>query len=414
MFLKGSSAAARKNHTLSSQKGEKELKIHEYQAKSLFAEFGIPVPKGRVVKTPTEAKDIATELGGKVVLKSQVHAGGRGKAGGIKTAASNQAAKIAAEMIGKQLITHQTGPEGVPVNALLIEEALDVDRELYLAIIMDSITRTPVIIASEAGGMDIEEIASTSPEKIIRTHIDPGMLDFQPFMAREIAFGLNLKPEQIRPATALITGLYRLFRSTDCSLAEINPLVVTTDGRLLALDAKLNFDDNALYRHKDIGALHDTTQEDRLEVEAKSKGIENYVKLNGTIGNLVNGAGLAMAVMDTLKLAGGTPANFLDIGTVNDPNRVVNALRIIIADPSVKSVLINIFGGMTRVDTIATGIVEAYKEMEINVPVVVRLAGTNLAEGERILDESGLNLIRAHTFREAAEKAVAASEGKLS
>ena len=390
------------------------MKVHEHQAKSLFAEFGIPVPKGSVIKRPEEAKQIAAELGGKVVLKAQVHAGGRGKAGGIKTTTAHEAAKVAAEMLGERLVTHQTGPEGVPVNALLVEEALDTERELYLGIVIDSTTGMPVIMASEAGGMDIEEIASTSPEKIIRTHIDPRMLDFQPFMGRQIAFGLNLKPDQIRPATALISGLYRLFRAKDCSLAEINPLVVTTDGRLLALDAKLNFDDNALYRHKDIAELRDTEQENPLEVEAKSKGIENYVKLDGDVGIVVNGAGLAMAVMDTLKLAGGSPANFLDIGTVNDPKRVVNAFRILSVDPHVKSVLVNIFGGMARVDTIAAGIVGAYKEMEIKAPVVVRLAGTNVAEGERILNESRLNLIRANTFREAADKAVAAAAGKLS
>ncbi|MCL0036224.1 ADP-forming succinate--CoA ligase subunit beta [Dehalococcoidia bacterium] len=390
------------------------MKIHEYQAKTLFAEFGIPVPKGGVAKTASEAREIAAELGGKVVLKAQVHAGGRGKAGGIKTAESPEGvAKVAAGMLGRRLVTHQTGPEGAPVDAILVEEALDTRRELYLSIIINSATGTPVIIASEAGGMEIEELAGESPEKIIRTCIDPGMLEFQPFAARRIAFGLSLEAEQIRPAIALISGLYRLFRARDCSLAEINPLVVTTDGRLLALDAKLDFDDNALYRHKDIAALRDTDQENPLEVDAKSKGIENYIKLDGDIGIVVNGAGLAMSVMDALKLAGGSPANFLDIDTVNDPRRVVNAFRILSADPDVKSVLVNIFGGMARVDTIATGIVEAHKEMDIKSPVVVRLAGTNLAEGERILSESGLNLIRAKTFREAADKAVAAAAGNL-
>ncbi|MCL0076085.1 ADP-forming succinate--CoA ligase subunit beta [Dehalococcoidia bacterium] len=390
------------------------MKIHEYQAKILFAEFGIPVPKGRAAKTASEAREIAAELGGRVVLKAQVHAGGRGKAGGIKTAEfPDEAAKVAARMLGRRLVTHQTAPEGAPVGAILVEEALDTRRELYLSIIIDSATGTPVIMASEAGGMEIEELAGESPEKIIRTCIDPGMLEFQPFVARRIAFSLNLEAEQIRPATALVSGLYRLFRARDCSLAEINPLVVTTDGRLLALDAKLDFDDNALYRQKDIAALRDSDQENPLEVDAKGKGIDNYVKLDGNIGIVVNGAGLAMSVMDTLKLAGGSPANFLDIGTVNDPRRVVNAFRILSADPNVKSVLVNIFGGMARVDTIATGIVEAHKEMDIKSPVVVRLAGTNLAEGERILSESGLNLIRAKTFREAADKAVAAAAGNL-
>jgi len=391
------------------------VKAHEYQAKSLFAEFGIPIPRGKVAKTPAEARAIAAELKGKVVLKAQVHAGGRGKAGGIKIANSpDEAANLAATLLGKKLITHQTGPEGVPINSILVEEALENERELYMSIIIDAATAMPVIMASQAGGMDIEEVASKTPEKIIRTHIDPGMLGFQSFMARQIAFGLNLKPEQVKQAVPLITGLYRLFIAKDCSLAEINPLVVTKDGRLLALDAKLNFDDNALYRRKEIAALRDTSQEDPLEVAAKSQGIENYVKLDGNIGNLVNGAGLAMAVLDTLKLAGGNPANFLDIGTINDPNRVITALKIITADKDVKAVLVNIFGGMTRVDAIATGIVEAFKVIDIKVPFVVRLAGTNLAEGERILDQSGLKLIRAKTFREAAEKAVAAAAGKSS
>lgn len=391
------------------------MKAHEYQAKSLFAQFGIPVPRGRLVRTGPEAAAAAAELGGRVVLKAQVHAGGRGKAGGINVAASpDEAASLAVSLLGRRLITHQTGPEGVPINALLVEEALETERELYLAMVIDGATGMPVVMASEAGGMDIEEVSSKTPEKIIRTHVDPAMLDFQPFIARRIAFGLNLGHEQVKQAIPVISGLYRLLLAKDCSLAEINPLVVTRDGRLLALDAKLNFDDNALFRHKDIAALRDTTQEDPLEVEAKSKGIENYVKLDGDIGNLVNGAGLAMTVLDALKLAGGRAANFLDIGTINDPNRVITALRIITADRNVKAVLINIFGGMTRVDVIASGIVEAFKTIDIKVPFVVRLAGTNLAEGERILAESGLNVIRAKTFREAAEKAVAAAAGKIS
>ncbi|MCL0065530.1 ADP-forming succinate--CoA ligase subunit beta [Dehalococcoidia bacterium] len=390
------------------------MKIHEYQAKNLLAEFGIPVPRGQVARTAAESREIAAELGGKVVIKAQVHAGGRGKAGGIKIAESpDEAARVADWLLGRRLVTHQTDPEGASVDAVLVEEALDIQRELYLGIIIDSVTGTPVIMASEAGGMEIEELAGESPEKIIRTCIDPGMLEFQPFMARRIAFSLNLEAEQIRPATALISGLYRLFRARDCSLAEINPLVVTTDRRMLALDAKIDFDDNALYRHKDIAALRDTDQENPLEVDARGKGIENYVKLDGDIGIVVNGAGLAMSVMDTLKLAGGRPANFLDIGTVNDPRRVVNAFRILFADPNVKSVLVNIFGGMARVDSIATGIVEAHKEMDIKSPVVVRLAGTNVAEGERILSESGLKLIRAKSFREAADKAVASAAGNI-
>ncbi len=390
------------------------MKIHEYQAKGLFAEFGISIPKGKVATTATEAGAFAAELGEKVVIKAQVHAGGRGKAGGVKITGSYDTVKVAGEMLGTRLKTHQTGPEGVPINSLLVEETLDIDRELYLAIVIDSASGCPMIMASEAGGMDIEEVAANTPEKIITARIDPGVMFFQPFIARKIAFGLNLSPALVKQAVPLISGLCRLFQTKDCSMVEINPLVVTKDGRLLALDAKINFDDNALYRHKKISAMYDESQEDILEVEAKAKGIENYIKLDGDIANLVNGAGMAMATMDTLKLAGGNPANFLDIGTINDPARVVNAFKILTADPGVKAVLVNIFGGMTRVDVIAEGVVEAFKQIGIKVPVVVRLAGTNLAEGEKILEESGLDLIRANTFQEAAEKAVAAAAGKLS
>ena len=390
------------------------MKIHEYQAKNLFAEFGIPVPRGKVARKATEAGAFAAELGEKVVLKAQVHAGGRGKAGGVRITGSYDAVKVAGEMLGTKLVTHQTGPEGVPINALLVEETLDIERELYLAIVVDSAAGVPMIMASEAGGMDIEEVAAKTPEKIITAHIDPSMMFFQPFIARKIAFGLNLSPALVRQAVPLISGLCRLFQTKDCSMVEINPLVVTDDSRLLALDAKINIDDNALYRHKKISAMYDESQEDPLEVEAKSKGIENYIKLDGDIANLVNGAGMAMATMDTLKLAGGNPANFLDIGTINDPARVVNAFRILTADPGVKAVFVNIFGGMARADVIATGIVKAFEEIEIKVPVVVRLAGTNLSEGEKVLDESGLDLIRATAFQEVAEKAVAAAAGKLS
>ena len=375
------------------------MKIHEYQAKNLFAEFGIPVPRGKVARKATEAGAFAAELGEKVVLKAQVHAGGRGKAGGVRITGSYDAVKVAGEMLGTKLVTHQTGPEGVPINALLVEETLDIERELYLAIVVDSAAGVPMIMASEAGGMDIEEVAAKTPEKIITAHIDPSMMFFQPFIARKIAFGLNLSPALVRQAVPLISGLCRLFQTKDCSMVEINPLVVTDDSRLLALDAKINIDDNALYRHKKISAMYDESQEDPLEVEAKSKGIENYIKLDGDIANLVNGAGMAMATMDTLKLAGGNPANFLDIGTINDPARVVNAFRILTADPGVKAVFVNIFGGMARADVIATGIVKAFEEIEIKVPVVVRLAGTNLSEGEKVLDESGLDLIRATAFQ---------------
>ncbi len=388
------------------------MKIHEYQAKKLLAEFGIPVPRGEVAVTGEEAERIAKGMGGRVVVKAQVHAGGRGKAGGIKTAESPKEAKQFAQgMIGKNLVTHQTGPQGIPVASVLVEEVVDGERQLYLGVVMDSASQRPVVIASEAGGMEIEEIAQKFPEKILKSFIDPAR-GFSPYQARELAFGMKLGGEQFKSAVALIPNLYRLFKAKDCSLAEINPLVTATDGRLLALDAKVNIDDSALFRHPEIVALRDPSQEDALEVEAKSKGVENYVKLDGNIGIVVNGAGLAMAVMDTLKLAGGKPANFLDIGTVNRSDRVVNAFRILSADPNVKVVLVNIFGGMARVDVIATGLVDVARELGDRMPpTVVRLAGTKVAEGERILAQSGLEFIRATTFREAAEKAVASAKG---
>lgn len=385
------------------------MKAHEYQAKQLMSGFGVPVPGGAVAKTAAEAKKVAADLGGKVVVKAQVHAGGRGKAGGIKVVSSpEEAEKAAAELIGRRLVTHQTSAEGVPINSVLIEEAIDIVRELYLGIVIDNAEGLPVIMASEAGGMDIEEIARTSPEKILKAYVDPGV-GVHAYRARKMAFDLNLEPEQRRPVTEIITNLCRLFQEKDCSLAEINPLVVTADGRVLAADAKLNFDDNAAFRRKDVVALRDTSQEDPLEVEAKSRGIENYIKLDGDVGCLVNGAGLAMAVLDLLKQAGGGAANFLDIGTINDPERVVQAIEIINSDPDVKAILVNIFGGMARVDVIAQGIVAVSKKIDIKVPFVVRLAGTNVDEGERILSESGLNLIRAYSFQEAADKAVEAA-----
>ena len=384
------------------------MKAHEYQAKQLMAEFGVPVPRGSVAKTPAEARKIATDLGGKVVVKAQVHAGGRGKAGGIKVVSSpDEAEQAARKLLGSSLVTHQTGPQGVPVSAVLVEEAIDIKRELYLSIVIDGVAGLPVIMASEAGGMDIEEVARTTPEKILKTYVYPG-IGVRPYLVRSLAYGLNLASEQMKSGTDLITNLYKLFQAKDCSLAEINPLVVTADGRVLAADAKLNFDDNASYRQKAIEALRDISQEDPLEVEAKGKGIENYIKLDGSIGCLVNGAGLAMAVLDLLRQEGGNAANFLDIGTINDPERVVQAIGIINSDPNVKAMLINIFGGMARTDVIAQGLVTAHKRMEIKVPVVVRLAGTNVAQGNKILDESGLKLIRASNFREAAQKTVAA------
>ena len=387
------------------------MKIHEYQAKQIMSEYGVPIPKGRVVSTPQEARQVAQELGVPVVIKAQIHAGGRGKGGGIKLADTPaQAEEAAKQIIGMRLVTHQTGPEGRIVKKVLVEEQVQAERELYLGIVVDSGSARPVVMASEAGGVDIEEVAAKSPEKIHKAFVDP-TVGFQPYEGRQLAFATNLGGDLLRPAVGLISGLYKAFAAKDSSLAEINPLVVTSDGRLLALDAKMNFDDNALFRHPDIAELRDRDEEDPLEVQAQELGINNYVKLTGNIGCVVNGAGLAMSTMDAIKLAGGEPANFLDIGTVNDVARVVNSFKILIADPDVKAILINIFGGMARVDVIAQGVVDAHKEMEIKVPVVVRLAGTNVADGERILSEANLPLIRAIGLGEAARKAVEAAAG---
>jgi succinyl-CoA synthetase beta subunit len=387
------------------------LKIHEYQAKALMTQYGIPVPRGKVASTPTDARDIAAEIGRKVVIKAQVYAGGRGKAGGIKTVNSpEEAEKEASQLIGTRLVTHQTGPEGAPVSKILVEEASDVARELYLSILVDGTSHLPVMMSSEAGGMEIEEVAQSAPEKIFRSDIDPA-IGFQPFQGRKLAYGMNLDGGQIGEATRLMTNLYKLFIDKDCSLAEINPLVVTTDEKLLALDAKLNFDDNALYRHKDIQELQDKEQEEPLEIQARDWGINNYVKMDGDIGCMVNGAGLAMAVNDLIQYCGGRAANFLDIGTLNNTERVVNSFKMFIADPRIKAVLVNIFGGMARVDVIAKGIVEAYQQMNIPFPVVIRLAGTNLEEGQRILAESGISFIQAKDFYDVANKVVKAAKG---
>jgi succinyl-CoA synthetase beta subunit len=389
------------------------MKIHEYQAKALMSEFGIPVPEGAVAATPAEAGRIASELGGKVAIKAQVYAGGRGKAGGIKVADTpEEAQRLAAGMLGTRLVTHQTTPEGIPVSRVLVEKAVSVQRELYLSIIVATANRMPVMMASEAGGMDIEEVARISPEKILLEYIDR-TAGFQAFQGRKLAYGMNLSPAQTRPAAGLMANLYRLFQAKDCSLAEINPLVVTADGKIMALDAKLNFDDNALFRHADIEQLHDVEQEDPLEVKANELGVKNYIKMDGNIGCMVNGAGLAMAVMDLITQAGGSPANFLDIGTVNNTDRVVAAFKVFTTDPSVKAILVNIFGGIARVDVIAQGIVEAHQQMDIRLPLVIRLAGTNVDEGKTILAESGIKFIEAANFYDAARKAVAAAGGAV-
>ncbi len=374
-----------------------------------MTDFGIPVPRGGVASTPAEARKVAEKLGGPVVVKAQAQAGGRGQAGGIKTAPSPDTVEaLAAAMLGTRLVTHQTPPEGVPVTSVLVEEAVASRQELYLGLTIDSSLGLPTMIASEAGGMEIEEVASSHPEQVLKVAIDP-VAGFQPFLGRQLAYGMNLDAGLVRPMVELMANLYRLFQAHDASLVEINPLVVTEEGKLLALDAKINFDDNALFRHADLESLRDPGQESALELQALDLGLKNYVKLDGNVACMVNGAGLAMAALDVITLAGGEPANFLDIGTMNNTDRVVNAFRLFLSDPNVKAVMVNIFGGMARADIIAQGIVEAYRDLDIKLPVVVRLAGTNVEEGDRILADSGLDVIRAATLQEAAERAVAAA-----
>jgi succinyl-CoA synthetase beta subunit len=385
------------------------VKVHEFQAKQLLARYGVPVPRGSVASTPDEARTIAAGLGGGAVVKAQIHAGGRGKGGGVKLAANpDEARAMAGQILGMTLITHQTGPAGQLVRRVLVEEQTSIERELYLAVLIDSSTGWPILMGSQAGGMDIEEVAASTPDAIHRVAVDPAV-GFVPYEGRALAFALDLTGDLLRPAVALMSSLYNFFVENDASLAEINPLVVTSDKRILALDAKVNFDDNALFRHPDILAMRDKDEEDPLEVRAQEEGISNYVKLDGNIGCVVNGAGLAMATMDAIKLAGGEPANFLDIATANDPQRVVNALSIIGSDPSVKAILINIFGGMARVDVIAEGIIAAHAQDTVKVPIVARLAGTNLEEGLRMLADSPVHVERAEDLGEAARKAVAAA-----
>ena len=387
------------------------MKIHEYQAKEIFAKYGVPVPKGGVATTPAEAKKIATELGGAVVIKAQVYAGGRGKAGGVKVVQNPAEAEQAAQkMIGMRLVTHQTTAEGVPVYKVLVEEAMPIARELYLSIVIDSAKRMPVIMASEAGGMDIEQVAAKTPEKILKVYVDPA-IGFQQFMGRRLAYDLNLAPEMIKPAGQLIEGLYRLFKEKDASLAEINPLVVTKDNRILALDGKLNLDDNSKFRHKDYPAMRDPSQENPLDLKAAEYGI-SYIKLDGNVGCMVNGAGLAMATMDIIKQMGGAPANFLDVGGGASDEQVINALTLMLSDPAVKAVLVNVFGGILRCDIIARGMIEVSKRQKITAPIVVRMRGTNRDEGLKLLIESGMPVIMAKDLKDAAEKVVAASKGK--
>ena len=382
------------------------MKIHEYQAKAILAKFGVPVPRGQVIFKKDEARAAAERLGTKVVVvKAQIHAGGRGKAGGVKLAKSAEEAETLAEkMLGMKLVTPQTGEEGRIVRRLLIEEGLDIKRELYLGILVDRVAGAPVFMASAAGGMEIEEVAKTNPEAILRETIRP-TTGMQPYHARKIAFGLGLPAELMGAAAPFFQSLYRAFVETDASLLEINPCVVTGDGRLVALDAKVNFDDNALYRHPEYKELRDTDEETPLEVEA-SKFKLNYIKLDGTVGCMVNGAGLAMATMDIIKLSGGSPANFLDVGGGASEEQVKNAFRILISDPNVKAVFVNIFGGILRCDVLASGVVNAAKELKFKVPVVVRMEGTNVKQGQEILKNSGLNFTVAAGMKDGAEKVV--------
>jgi succinyl-CoA synthetase beta subunit len=384
------------------------MKIHEYQAKALLAEFGVPVPRGRVASTPAEAGGIARELGGAVVVKAQIHAGGRGKGGGIKLAASPQDAEVAAsQILGMMLRTHQTGPEGQRVKRVLVEEGMEIRQELYLGIVVDRTVGLPVIMASSAGGMEIEEVARTRPDAIVKVQVDPAT-GIRGFHVRKLGFGLGLRGDQLRSAGDFIGQLYRAFEQKDCSLAEINPLVVTADGRLVALDAKMNFDDNALFRRPDVQALRDLDEESPLEVEASKHGL-NYIKLDGTVGCMVNGAGLAMATMDIIKLAGGEPANFLDVGGGASAEQIEHAFRILISDARVKAVLINIFGGILRCDRLAEGVITAVKALGVTLPIVIRMEGTNVELGQQMLRQSGLNFIGAQGMKDAAAKAVQAA-----
>jgi succinyl-CoA synthetase beta subunit len=383
------------------------VKIHEYQAKSVLARFGVPVPRGEVAFAPAEAAEIARRLGGNVVVvKAQIHAGGRGKGGGVKLAKSpDEAEQIAKHMIGMTLVTHQTGPEGKKVSRVLVEEGLQIDRELYLSILIDRAAALPVVIASAAGGMDIEDVAAKQPEKILREHINRGT-GIVPFQSRKLAFGMGLEAGPAQKLVKLLDALYKAFIETDASLIEINPLILTKSGDLLALDAKVTFDDNALYRHPDIREFRDLSEEDPLEVEA-SKFSLNYIRLDGNIGCMVNGAGLAMATMDIIKLAGGEPANFLDVGGGANAEQIRNAFKILMSDKNVRAVLINIFGGILRCDVLAEGVIAAVKDLGVRVPIVIRMEGTNVDQGKRMLNESGLNFTTADSMGEAAKKVVA-------
>jgi len=381
------------------------MKIHEFQAKKILNEFGVTIPKGEVTESPEQAKEIAQKIGPKVVVKAQIHAGGRGKGGGVKLAGNpDEAKKTASEIIGMNLVTHQTGPEGKRVKRVLVEEALDIDRELYIGIVIDRAAEAPVVMASSEGGVEIEKVASETPELIFKEHINPatGLLGFQ---ARKLAFKLGLKGNTFKQAVKFFQALYKAFSVSDASLAEINPLLITKQGDVIALDAKMNFDDNALKRHPDIMDMRDLDEEEPIEVEA-SKHDLNYIKLDGNVGCMVNGAGLAMATMDIIMYTGGMPANFLDVGGGVSEEAVTNAFKILVSDKDVKAALVNIFGGIVRCDMVANGIVNAAKELHVKIPMVVRLEGTNVEKGKKILEESGLSFKAASSMREAAELVV--------
>jgi len=379
------------------------MKIHEYQAKAILAKYSVPVPRGEVAFTVEEAEAAAKKIGGSVVVKAQIHAGGRGKGGGVKVAKdAAEAAELARKILGMTLVTHQTGPEGRVVQRLLIEETLPIERELYLGIVLDRVQGKPVFMASAAGGMEIEVVAAKTPELILKETLDfPGL---QPYQARKLAFGIGIPAASVNAAAAM-TALSKAYYAIDASLAEINPFILTKDGKVYALDAKITLDDNALYRHKELVELRDLNEEDPLEVEASRYGL-NYIKLDGTVGCMVNGAGLAMATMDIIKFAGGSPANFLDVGGGASAEQVKNAFRILLTDRNVKAVLINIFGGILRCDTLASGVVEAARDLNIKVPIVVRMEGTNVELGRKILLESGFNFTVGADMLDAAEKVV--------
>jgi succinyl-CoA synthetase beta subunit len=381
------------------------MKIHEYQAKTILATYGVPVPRGKVAETVDEARAAAKELGGQVVVKAQIHAGGRGKGGGVKLATdAEEAAAVAGKILGMTLVTHQTGPEGRRVQRVLVEETLAIERELYLGIVLDRASGKNVFMASSEGGMDIEEVAAKTPGKILKEAMEPGF-GLQAYQARKLAFGIGIPAGSVNAAVAAMIALARAYDSIDASLAEINPLILTKNGTVVALDAKMNIDDNALYRHAELKELRDLNEEDPLEVEASKFGL-NYIKLDGNVACMVNGAGLAMATMDIIKYAGGSPANFLDVGGGANAEQIRNAFRILLMDPNVKAVLINIFGGILRCDTLATGVVAAARELDVKAPIVVRMEGTNVELGQKILKESGFDFTVADGMKDAAEKVV--------